>query len=148
MPIVGPVTFRVLGFAITGMVSLAIAIQIWRDPRPRTFILGLSATTLVAFTFLTTMHERYAYGALVFLMLLVPEARVRALGVAFGVVFTLNLIAAIPATPEFGRLLPIWGPVGGLSSIAMILIATAAVAVIRAPDRSEDPQRQSVDGHP
>ena len=49
------------------------------------------------------MHERYAYGALVFLMLLVPDVRMRWLGVAFGVVFTLNLLAAVPPTPEIGR---------------------------------------------
>jgi Gpi18-like mannosyltransferase len=138
IPIVGPITLRSLGFAITGVVSLAVAVQIWRDPRPRTLILGLSATTLVAFTFMTTMHERYAYGALVFLMLLVPEAKVRALAVAFGMVFTLNLVAAIPATPELGQLLPMWGPLGGVSSIAMVLIATAAVAVMRSPRPAGD----------
>jgi Gpi18-like mannosyltransferase len=146
VPIIGFVTFRTLGFVITGFVSLAIALQIWRDPRPRTFILGLAATTLVAFTFLTTMHERYAFGAIAFLLLLVPEARVRALGVAFGVVFTLNLVAAIPATPELGRLLPMWGPLGGVSSIAMVLITTAAVALVRAPGQSDDSALQSIEG--
>ena len=59
-----------------------------RDPRPRTLTLGLAAATLVAFCFLTSMHERYAYGAFVFLMLLVPDRTVRALAVAFGIVFT------------------------------------------------------------
>ena len=55
------------------------------------------------------MHERYAYGALVFLLLLIPEARLRWLSVAFGVVFTLNLLAAVPPTPEIGAFLPIGG---------------------------------------
>ena len=96
--IIGPISFRVLGFVVTGLLALYVAVKIWRDPQPRTLVLGLAATTLAAFTFLTTMHERYAYGALVFLMLLIPEARVRWLGLAFGVVFTLNLVAAIPAT--------------------------------------------------
>jgi Gpi18-like mannosyltransferase len=129
--IIGPISFRTLGFLVTGLLSLYVAIQIWRDPKPRTLILGLAATTLIAFTFLTTMHERYAYGALVFLMLLIPEARVRWLGVAFGVLFTLNLVAAIPATPELGRALPVWGTVGLLGSIAMVVIAAAAVALLR-----------------
>ena len=96
--------------------------KIWRDPQPRTLVLGLAATTLAAFTFLTTMHERYAYGALVFLMLLIPEARVRWLGLAFGVVFTLNLVAAIPATEELGRLLPVWGPLGLVGSVVMVVL--------------------------
>ena len=43
---------------------------------------GLAASTLIAFCFLTQMHERYAYGALVFLMLLLPERPIRALAIA------------------------------------------------------------------
>ena len=74
--------------------------------------LGLAAATLVAFCFLTAMHERYSYGALVFLMLLVPDVRMRWLGVAFGIVFTLNILAAVPPTPGIAALLPIDGPLG------------------------------------
>jgi Gpi18-like mannosyltransferase len=125
--IIGPISFRVLGFLVTGLLALYVAVKIWRDPNPRTLILGLAATTLIAFTFLTTMHERYAYGALVFLVLLIPEARVRWLGLAFGVVFTINLVAAIPATPELGRLLTVWGPLGLIGSVAMITIAVATL---------------------
>jgi Gpi18-like mannosyltransferase len=125
--IIGPLSFRVLGFLVTGLLALYVAVKIWRNPTPRTLILGLAATTLVAFTFLTTMHERYAYGALVFLMLLIPEARIRWLGLAFGVVFTLNLVAAIPATEELGRLLPIGGLLGLAGSIAMIVITVATL---------------------
>ena len=47
---------------------------------------------------MTQMHERYAYGALVFLILLVAErADALARRWRFGVVFTLNLLAARPA---------------------------------------------------
>ena len=42
------------------------------------------------------MHERYAYGALIFLLLLVPERRFIWLAIAFGVVFTLNLLDRRP----------------------------------------------------
>jgi Gpi18-like mannosyltransferase len=125
--IVGPVSFRLLGFLVTGLLALYVAIKIWRDPTPRSLILGLAATILIAFTFLTTMHERYAYGALVFLMLLIPEARIRWLGIAFGVVFTLNLVAAIPATEDLGRLLPVGGVLGLAGSIAMIVITVATL---------------------
>ncbi len=69
------------------------------DAGPRAWPLA----TLLAFCFLTAMHERYSYGALVFLMLLVPDVRMRWLGLAFGVVFTLNLLAAIPPTPRDRR---------------------------------------------
>src|SRR5262245_8834213 len=138
--IVGPLSFRTLGFVVTGLLSLVVALRIWRDPQPRTLILGLAATSLIAFTFLTTMHERYAYGALVFLMLLIPEARVRWLGVAFGVVFTLNLVAAIPATTELGQLLPVTGLLGLAGAIAMIAITIEALYELRSPSTSPPAQ--------
>ena len=84
----------------------------------------------MAFCFLTSMHERYSYGALVFLMLLVPDVRMRWLGVAFGVVFTLNILAAVPPTPEIKALLPISGPLGIAGSIAMLAIAITALALL------------------
>ena len=45
----------------------------------------------MVFTCMTQMHERYAFAALVFLILLIAEARIRWLALALGVVFTLNL---------------------------------------------------------
>ena len=110
--ILGPVTFRQLGYAMTALFELVVFIAVLRDPRPRTLILGLAASTLVAFCFLTSMHERYAYGALIFLMLLLVERPARALAVAFAVVFTLNLLAAVPPTPAIGDLLPVSGLLG------------------------------------
>ena len=130
--IVGPITFRQVGYVITGVLALVVAHRVWRDQRPRTLVLGLAAITLVAFTFLTTMHERYAYGAVVFLMLLIPEPRVRWLGLAFGVVFTLNLVAAVPATPELGALVPVSGAVGVVGSIAIVILMARTVGLLRA----------------
>ncbi len=49
------------------------------------------------------MHERYAYAALVFLALLLPDRRILALWIVLGVAVTLNLLAAAPPTPEIGR---------------------------------------------
>lgn len=141
VPIVGPLTFRVLGFLIVGVLSVFVAYRVWRDPRPRTLVLGLAATTLVAFTFLTTMHERYAYGALLFMMLLIPEARVRWLGAAVGVVITLNLVAAVPATSELGRLLPMWSAFSLVGSVAMVgLTVLVLLELWREPAPSGAPQ--------
>jgi Gpi18-like mannosyltransferase len=127
----GPLTLRHVGYVLTGLLSVLVAIAILRDPRPRTLVLGLAAATLIAFCFLTSMHERYAYGALVFLMLLIPEARVRWLGIAFGVVFTLNLLAAVPPTPRIAELLPVDGWLGIAGSVAMLAIAAATVWLVR-----------------
>jgi Gpi18-like mannosyltransferase len=148
--VLGPLTLRDAGYALTALFELVVFVAVLRDPRPRTLILGLAASTLIAFCFLTTMHERYAYGALVFLMLLLVERRVRALAIGFGVVFTLNLLAAVPPTPEIGALLPVDGVLGVAGSIAMLALALlclrlvagsgarAGVPVVTAPDGYPD----------
>jgi len=120
--VVGPITLRAVGFALTGLLALVVAILIVRDPRPRTLILGLAASTLIWFGFLTQMHERYAYGALVFLLLLIPERRVQWLYLAFGVVFTLNLWSAAPPAPIFRTWLPYPGVHSLVGAVAMIAI--------------------------
>jgi Gpi18-like mannosyltransferase len=120
--LLGPITFRHAGYLLTGLLSLFVAVRVYRNPQPRTLIVGLAAATLVAFTFLTTMHERYAYGATVFLLLLIPERRIRLIALAFGVVFTVNLLAAISAAPDQPLLVPITGVTGVLGSVAMIVI--------------------------
>jgi Gpi18-like mannosyltransferase len=120
--ILGPLTFRYLGFVLAGLLELVVFLAVLRSPTRRTLALGLAAAVLVAFTFLTTMHERYAFGALVFLVLLIPERRILALWLVLGVVTTLNLLAAIPPSAQIGVLLPISGPLGVAGSLAMIAI--------------------------
>ena len=132
----GPLALRHVGYAVTALLSLLVALAIARDPRPRTLILGLASATLVSFSFLTSMHERYSYGALIFLLLLMPDVRMRWLGLAFGIVFTLNILAAVPPTPEIGALLPISGPLGIAGSIAMLTIT--GVALVLLLSRSQD----------
>lgn len=135
--VLGPLTFRHLGYGLTALFEAVIFFAVLRDPRPRTLILGLAASTLVAFCFLTSMHERYAYGALIFLMLLLAEAPIRAIAIAFAVVFTLNLLAAVPPTPAIGDLLPVSGALGVVGSIAMIAIALSCLWLLTS--RTQDP---------
>ena len=144
--IIGPVTLRHVGYALTALFEIVVFIAVLRDPRPRTLILGLAASTLVAFCFLTTMHERYAYGALVFLMLLISEAPVRALAIAFGVVFTANLLAAIPPTPGIGALLPVDGVLGLIGSVAMVTIAIICLRMLTSGSIRRDRQPDGVMG--
>lgn len=127
----GPITLRHVGYAVTGGLSLVIAWAIIRDPRPRTLILGLAASVLVFFTFMTQMHERYAYAALIFLVLLLPDQRLRWLWLVVGVVLTLNLLAAVPPTPEIEQLLPVAGPLGVAGSIAVIVLTLVSLAALR-----------------
>jgi Gpi18-like mannosyltransferase len=142
--ILGPLTLRLVGYGLAGLLELAIAAAILRRPTARTLILGLIASVLVFFSFATQMHERYAFGALVFLALLVEEPAARWLSVAFGIVFTLNLLAAIPPTPEIGKVLPVAGPLGIAGSIAMLAITVVVVRMLVAglpgPDAAPSPR--------
>lgn len=129
--LLGPLTFRQVGYGLALLGELAVFAFVLRSPTPRTLALGLAAAALVAFCLLTTMHERYAYGALVFLVLALPEWRAAWLTVAFGVVFTLNLLAAVPPTEALGAALPVSGPLGVVGSVAMLLILGAVLAILR-----------------
>ena len=127
VPFLGPITWRHVGYASAGMLELIAAMAVLRDPRPRTLIVALAATVLVAFSLLTTMHERYAYGALVLLALVVAEPGLRRLSLAFGIVFTMNLLAAIPPTRAIGELLPVGGLLGAVGSVAMLAVTFATL---------------------
>jgi Gpi18-like mannosyltransferase len=127
--LLGPLTLRHVGFVVTGLLELVVALAVLRDPRPRTFILALVASILIAFSFLTAMHERYSYGAVIFLLLL-PESRFRWLSLAFGIAFTLNLLAAVPPTQEIGSVLRVSGALGVLGSLAMLSITVVVYTML------------------
>ena len=129
--ILGPITLRHLGLALAVLGELAVFALVYRARSPRAFAWGLAAAVIVAFCLLTTMHERYSFGVLAFLVLAFPDRRAAWLALVFGVVFTLNLLAAIPPTPEIGAALPVSGPLGIAGSIAMLAILVAAVAILR-----------------
>ena len=133
--VLGPITLRHVGFLLTGVMSVLVALIIVRDARPRTFILGLAASSLIWFGLLTQMHERYAYGALIFLLLLIPERRIQWLCLALGVVFTLNLWSAAPPTPVFRVWLPYPGIHSMVGAVAMIVIT--ALVIVWMTDRSD-----------
>jgi Gpi18-like mannosyltransferase len=136
--IAGPITFRTLGYLLTLAAELAVFIAVLRRPTPRQLAFGLAAAVLVAFAFLTTMHERYAFGALVFLVLAFPDRRAAALAVAFGIVFTLNLFAAIPPSPDIGATLEVGGVLGITGSVAMLVILGGVAILLRSAGSDAD----------
>ena len=146
--ILGPLTFRLFGLVAAGLLETVVFLAVLRSPTRRTLALGLAAAVLVAFTFLTTMHERYSFGALVFLVLLIPERRMLALWLAFGVVLTLNLVAAIPPSDQIGAMLPISGPLGVAGSLAMIAITLVVLreTVVSAQEPVPDGEPAPVPG--
>ena len=118
---VGPLTFRATGYLLAAGLLLLVLVAVYRRPTARQLALGMVAATLVAFSFLTTMHERYGYAAVIFLALLIEDRRVRWLGLAFSVVFTLNLVAAASAN-YFGGVLSVTGPNGVIGSIVTVAL--------------------------
>jgi hypothetical protein len=125
--ILGPLTFRDLGFLAAGLLELVVFVAVYRSPTRRTLALGLAAAILVAFSFLTTMHERYAFGALIFLVLVIDQPRLLFLWIGLGIIMTLNLVAAIPPSDTIGALVPISGVFGVVGSLAMVTIALLAL---------------------
>jgi dolichyl-phosphate-mannose-protein mannosyltransferase len=122
----GPLTFRLAGVLLTGLLLVAVGYGVYRRPTARTLALGVATAALVAFAFLTTMHERYAYAAFVFLAILIDDRRARWIALALGVVFTLNLVAA--ASKDYlGGILDVTGPVGIAGAVAIVAIALVLV---------------------
>lgn len=148
--LLGPFTFRHVGFAMAGAFELVVFLAVLRRPTPRTLALGLAASILVAFTFLTTMHERYAYAAVVFLALAMTDRRVLRLWLAFGAVFTLNLLAAVPPSPTVGELLPVGGLLGVTGSVALTAITAATLwLLLRPPEGAAgEPSEAAREGRP
>ena len=141
VPIVGPVTLRWIGIAIAGLLELAVFLLVWRRATPNGLAWGLAAASLGAFVGLTEMHERYAYAAVVFLLLAWPSRLAVATWVVVAMAVTLNLIAAVPPSGGPGALIPISGGLGTAGSLAMTfgLFATLWELRRREPDTGGEP---------
>lgn len=123
-PVLGPITFRHIGYAFAALLAIVVFIGVYRRPSARSLALGLAAVNLVAFVCLTTMHERYAYPAFVFLLMAINGRALLALWAVFSVVFLANLVAAIPP-PELT--LPNTAPASLVGAAVITLIALIAV---------------------
>lgn len=117
--ILGPLTPRLLGIAMTCLAGLAVLMAVARAATPDRLFLGLAAMTLLAFGLMTSMHERYAYASLVFLAPLLGRRPIQLAWSLLAVAISLNVVSAAPPDP-LGRLLPVDGIVGVAGSLAMI----------------------------
>jgi dolichyl-phosphate-mannose-protein mannosyltransferase len=130
--VLGPVTFRWLGVGLAGLLGVAVFAYVWRRPTANALAWGLAAAALAAFVGLTTMHERYSYPVIVFLVLLWPDRLAIWTWLVASVAVTLNFVAAIPPGGGPGSLVPINGPVGLAGSVAMVVTFVALLAGLRA----------------
>jgi hypothetical protein len=138
VPIVGPVTLRWVGVAIAGLLELAVFLWVWRRPTATGLAWGLAAAALAAFIGLTAMHERYAYPALVFLVLCWPNRLAVWTWAVLGVAFALNLVAAVPPSGGPGSMVPVDGVVGIAGSLAMTGGLAAAMWGLRRDALEDD----------
>jgi hypothetical protein len=137
--VLGPLAPRHLGLIGTAALSLVVAAAIIRAPRPRVLILGVTASVLVVFTFMTQMHERYAFAALIIPVLLLSDRPTRWWWLAFSVTFFLNLVAAVPPSPQVGSLLPVSGALGVAGAVAMTALCIWTVILTRQASLSVSP---------
>ena len=131
--ILGPLTPRLFGYALAGLAELAVFLAVLRRPTRDGLLLGLAASVLVAFCFLTTMHERYSYGAVIFLLpaVLIAAPRAWVAWAVLAVAATANVIAAIPPSTVPGSLIPLGGAVGIAGSVAIIGVGAAIIVELR-----------------
>lgn len=124
-PVLGPFTPRSLGLIATALGEMLVFVAVLRRATSERLFLGLAAATLAAFCLMTSMHERYAFGALVFLAPLLGRRRVKIAWGILAVAISLNVVAGAPPG-QIGPIIPLTGPVGIAGSIGMIF-ATAIV---------------------
>jgi hypothetical protein len=127
--VLGPLSARFVGYALAGSLSLLAAWSIWRLRTPRSLALALAATALIEYCFLTTMHERYSYPALVLLLLVLYDWRALALAASLSFVYVANLAAAASNQGYFEPRVDMGGQNGFLGSGAMIAITLLTLAL-------------------
>ena len=127
--LIGPLTPRLIGYALAGLGELAVFLAVLRRPTRDGLLLGLAASVLVAFCLLTTMHERYSYAAVIFLAAVMSGRARAAAWVLLAVAATANVIAAIPPSAVPGSLVPLGGAVGIVGSFS-VLGATAGTLLL------------------
>jgi len=136
-PVLGPLTPRHLGIVMTAIASVAIFLALLRRATPDRLYLSLAAATLGAFCLMTSMHERYAYAALVFLAPLLARRPVQVAWGILAVAVSLNVVAGAPPD-QVGPIVPIGGIVGAAGSLAMV-VATVIVFALLLGDRRPGP---------
>jgi hypothetical protein len=130
VPILGPLTARMIGYGIAAGLSLLVAALVLRTRTPSGLLLGAAAGVLVAFLALTTMHERYSFAALVFLVPLLADRRAAIIWAVLATVTFANYLAAISVVPGEPPLLPIDGPLGIAGSVLTTGVGVGVITLL------------------
>jgi len=131
-PLIGPLSPRLIGFVLLAIVSVPILVATYRSPTQRTLLLAIATSALAAYTLLTTMHERYVYAAVVFLLPLLPDRRLRIVWLVLGAMATASILATAPAFPEIRLVFSNDSPTSYAWAVAeLCLFAVCLVELIR-----------------
>jgi dolichyl-phosphate-mannose-protein mannosyltransferase len=123
-PLLGPLNAREIGLCLAALGESYVFMAVWRVPSARRLALGLACATLVSFSLLTTMHERYSFAALIFLVPLLPDRRILATWVGLSLAITANVLLAMPPwSPTMSPLLTL----GWVSLLGSVLILEMTV---------------------
>ena len=143
--ILGPLTPRLLGYVLAGLGELVVFLSVLRRPTRDGLLLGLAASILVAFCLLTTMHERYSFGAVIFLAAAMSGRMRASLWAVLAVAATANVVAAIPPSTVPGALIPLGGIAGVAGSLAIVGTCVAVTGILRrwAPVAAREPETTS-----
>jgi hypothetical protein len=135
--LIGPLTLKLVGYLLAAAVAFVTFFAVLEDPSAERLALALGVVSLGAFVTLTTMHERYAYPAFVFLLLAIGQPGVLTAWAWFAVAFAANLIVTFPpagwSIPET-RLLSIVGAVV-ITAVAVVTLVT----LVRGPRQAPTP---------
>ena len=136
-PLLGPLTPRYIGIVMTAVAELVLFATLLRRATPERLFVALAGATLAAFCLMTSMHERYAYAALVFLAPLLNRRTVQVVWAGLAAAVSLNVVMGAPPN-QIGQYAPVTGLIGALGSVVMI-VSTAAVFALLVAVRSDRP---------
>lgn len=121
--LVGPLSARLIGLVLAGACMVVLLIATWTSPSRSTLVGAMSSAALIAFAFLTTMHERYLFPVAVLPLALVWWAPARWGAVAVSAI----LLAQLIATPGAGLV-----DAGARSALDLLRVPMSALIVIAA----------------
>jgi hypothetical protein len=136
VPVIGPLTPRMLGYAAAGIGLFAVFAAVRHRPTQTSLFLGLAAAVLVAFCLLTTMHERYSFPAIAFLAILFGRRSAVAIWLILAATITANLVAAVPPAGGEAGLISINGPLGIVGSVVMTMVLVTLLWQLRTETRA------------
>lgn len=147
----GPLSARVIGLTLAGIAMLAVVVGIARRPSRAALVVAMTASVLVSFGFLTTMHERYLFPATVLPLALVWWRPARWAVIALSAIFFAEILWKLQATAPFVGAGPDLDVLRVPAAAFVVVAAIASVAVVvlgRGPEDADWDRAIGLGGDP